>query len=354
MLLVIFGAGASYDALPDYPPPGRGSQHTHLDDVSRFPDRLPLADQLFDLRFADELVSLRQAAGIATYLRNLPDGTTFEQRLEDLAGEADGYEERARELIAIRYYIQMAISGADSNWKTRSRGVTNYRTLLGELMRLRRDEPIGIVTFNYDRMLEWCLADMGIGIDSLDGYITGPIRIFKVHGSVNWGRQVIGPGLSDTGHAWRIVEQVINAGSKLKLDDEFHLCGDRPIHHCEGLMAAPALAIPLVRKQEFELPATHMAALKSHLQETHEVLIVGWKAADEAFLRFLSESLPRGSAKPTRGLVISPGGPEQAARNIEDATGLRFDTVTTTFTEFVRERGVVAALNAWSAGVPTR
>lgn len=353
MLLVIFGAGASYDALPDYPAPGKGSSLDYATDRANYPDRLPLADQLFDLRFADELNRLRKAAGIAPYLRHLPDGATFEQRLEELATEAgDGYEERAQELIAVRYYIQMAISAADSKWKSRSRGVTNYRTLLGELLRLRRDQPIVLVTFNYDRMLEWCLADMGMSIESLDGYVTEPVQLFKIHGSVNWGRHVLAPGLSDTGNAWEIVEQVINAGSKLKLSDDYFLCGDRPVHRCDGRPSAPAIAIPLVRKQDFELPPTHLRALKSLLPEVDEVLVVGWKGADEPFLTLLREHLPRQSRR-MRGLVVSARSPEQSAKNIEDFIGVRFDSVRAPFTEFVTERGIVATLNAWSAGAPT-
>jgi hypothetical protein len=47
VILVIFGAGASYDAIPAYAPHIRGHEY-----------RLPLSDHLFDLDYADELEGL--------------------------------------------------------------------------------------------------------------------------------------------------------------------------------------------------------------------------------------------------------------------------------------------------------
>jgi hypothetical protein len=64
MLLVVFGAGASYDALPDYPPP------------EAYQERMPLANELFELRFADHLSMFREITGIAPFLRDLPSGVS--------------------------------------------------------------------------------------------------------------------------------------------------------------------------------------------------------------------------------------------------------------------------------------
>jgi hypothetical protein len=76
---VIIGAGASYDSLPDYPAPSRADTERCRADKISHPNRLPIADELFDLRFADELNEFREAAAIAPYLRGLPVGVSFEQ-----------------------------------------------------------------------------------------------------------------------------------------------------------------------------------------------------------------------------------------------------------------------------------
>jgi hypothetical protein len=77
-----------------------------------------------------------------------------------MQGEAIGHPERARELLAVRYYLRALIEGRDARWYEQV-ATTNHRILLAEIRRLRpRGEPVLIATFNYDRMIEWALRDL--------------------------------------------------------------------------------------------------------------------------------------------------------------------------------------------------
>ena len=80
MLTVIFGAGASYDSDPSNTP----------DTSPADPDRLPLANELFDGRrqFLQDLTRFRQCFAIVPWLRHLAPRTSIEQVLERLQDES--------------------------------------------------------------------------------------------------------------------------------------------------------------------------------------------------------------------------------------------------------------------------
>jgi hypothetical protein len=58
-----------------------------------------------------------------------------------------------------------------------------------------------------------------------------------------------------------------------------------------GGFLAPAIAIPLEDKTEFECPREHLAEMKALLPRTDRLLITGWRATEKHFLRVLSECL---------------------------------------------------------------
>jgi len=78
-LAIIFGAGASYDFLPTYPPGDIGS-----DPLMQL--RIPLADQLFENRreFANIASKLRRLVPILPELRHRSGNRSVEEVLEDL------------------------------------------------------------------------------------------------------------------------------------------------------------------------------------------------------------------------------------------------------------------------------
>src|SRR4051812_18039110 len=122
MLVVVFGAGASFDSVPALP--------TRL----QRDDRPPLANELFDDRplFREAMARLDDAKFITTYLMTRPGyrSVDVEKVLDQLMGEADSYPERHKQLAAVRFYLRVALTQCAGQWLAASNGITTYKTLL--------------------------------------------------------------------------------------------------------------------------------------------------------------------------------------------------------------------------------
>jgi len=293
MLLVVLGAGASYDAVPVYPPPS----------LEGTPMRLPLANDLFAERYLSYIAHFPRCFPIIPYLMNQQSGVTVERVLQQLQDEGESNPERHNQLTAVRYYLHYMIGSHDLNWCRSAVGVTNHLTMLDQIRHVLGNQPICIVTFNYDRIIETVLAQRGITFASIDDYIRNDLcTLFKLHGSVNWGREVISPiaGLPDTN--WlALAQQIIDQAHELKVSDRFHVVQDQPIFHFDGKPLYPAMAIPLETKTAYECPLEHVGVLRSQLAEVDQVIIVGWRAADQPFVRMLADLL----GGTLNGLVIA-------------------------------------------------
>src|SRR6266496_2485873 len=153
-LAIIFGAGASYDFLPTYPPDDSSSNSLR---------RIPLANHLFQNRsdFADIAVKLRRLLPILPELRNRTGNRSVEEVLEELGAlERDNpyWARRQRELTAVKFYLQKAIWWSELAMVGHAAGVSNYATLIGYIERFRRsEEPVILITFNYDTLIERAL-----------------------------------------------------------------------------------------------------------------------------------------------------------------------------------------------------
>src|SRR5687768_15702053 len=127
LLLVIFGAGASYDSAPTHPPPGsrraRLNQHPNVEEC-----RPPLADHLFDDRpdFRQALAEVPDCLPLIANLRHRPDGVTVEAALDEFLAEAHAYPSRHQQLLAIRYCLHVQLSRCIASWSNIHDGVTNY------------------------------------------------------------------------------------------------------------------------------------------------------------------------------------------------------------------------------------
>ena len=226
MILVIFGAGASYDSVPTRPPvPG----------LSHIP-RLPLADGLFSDRklVADALSKFPDCLPIVPYLQSAPVGDTIEHTLEILANEAKTDPVRKRLMAAIRFYLHFMIWKCDSKWNNEvelAGGITNYITLLDQLRRSRQpDEPVCLVTFNYDRMIERALGSVGVAIETISQYIENDaFKLFKLHGSVHWAREVHTPGIDLRRNVWEVSRDLIQRAEQLNISTRYRVVQEDPI-----------------------------------------------------------------------------------------------------------------------------
>lgn len=287
MLLIIFGAGASYDSSPRF-----------LDFRSKIDAKLrrpPLAKELFDEnRFSDQMGRHAECAALFAQLRrlNTESGPSIEQELEKIRDEGERYPHVARQMIQLRSYLKDVIEFCMNNWVDHTARVDNYATLLDEVERWRWDnqESVALVTFNYDTLLDDALSStLNIPLHNVDSYIASPrYKLFKVHGSVLWARKVVGY------ISWRNEQS-----SVLQWTDEFRR-GEGSGNDAGYYL--PAIAVPVVNKSEFECPAAHIDQLKEILPKVDGVLVVGWRATESHFLE-LWASL--GNTNPKRIHVVA-------------------------------------------------
>jgi hypothetical protein len=154
MLMVIFGAGASYDSSPDFPPPRAqasivtpGPPPAPLNPLEFW--RPPLANQLFldpHGTFGDIVQRYDRLHPIISRLRQPPAGRSVEEQLEFFQNEADAQtdpgRERKRQLFAVRYYLYELPRESSREWLKRTSKVTNYVPLIDQILQhtLKRRE----------------------------------------------------------------------------------------------------------------------------------------------------------------------------------------------------------------------
>jgi hypothetical protein len=322
MIMVIFGAGASYDSVPSVRPVPSTPHHAA---------RPPLAAELFDERFTDCLRLFPECIPIIPWLR-ADTGDTIEHKLQKLQEEGKTDAERLRQLAAIRYYIQALISMCDIDWDRVGRGITNHAVLLDQLRRVRaRFEPevILLVTFNYDRMIERALAaHHNMTISQLQHYIeSDTFKLFKLHGSVNWAHQVKSRVDCPEPHLANLMARaLINNAPNLELADQFVMAEGSPIKQVGDVPLFPAIALPVVTKTAFECPADHLDCFREHLGKITKVVTIGWAAQEQHFLKELKEGLTEEVS------IFAVAGGEQDAKKIierikDSGIGIRDDEV---------------------------
>jgi len=297
MLMVIIGAGASYDSCPTYPAGRRPKSSNEVVDEDHRP---PLANQLFDNRpaFAKALVGYPECLKIAPYLRQLPQDKTLEAVLQDLQSAAVKYPEKERQFAEVRCYLHDVITRSAQSWSEVGMGVSNYKTLLYEIDRTRKTtEPVCLVTFNYDTLLDDALWHSGLSIDKLADYIGrhAYYRLFKLHGSVNWAREVELTLLGNTnmGDPHGVLRQVIARAKEMRVTDRYLFSPSKVMGIVQGKLAFPAIAVPVERKQQFECPEFMLEELRKLLPEVTAILTIGWRATEAHFLELLKQGVKR-------------------------------------------------------------
>src|SRR6266702_3246483 len=254
MLMVIFGAGASYD-----------SSATLLTSNSLGSSRPPLARELFDSqRFGGYIDKFPRCRPLISYLQG-PD-VNVEQELEKWQNKAKDKPERVSQLWAIRYYLQDMLSACTFDWLKEIHGVTNYTSLLHEIEDERKDEKVCLVTFNYDYLLEEALSTLKVRLASIRDYVAGDYLVVKLHGSINWARKVA----NFQGDTSKNQEQIVRR--------------DNP-------PLFPVLSIPVEHKSQFECPSEHIRVLEETLPQVTKVMVIGWKAGDELFLDMMIKKM---------------------------------------------------------------
>jgi len=352
MLMVVFGAGASYDSIPSRPPPRQRIAGVLGDPISGY--RLPLAKELFEDRplFNDWLARFEHCQGVIVRLRNACKAGSLEHELQKMQDEAKNNPWRHKQLAAVQFYLQSMLWDCkrelDNDSTTTS---TNYKELLVQIedSRIQKNEKICLVTFNYDTMLEDALPLVGVEINDLHDYVGNEnYKIIKLHGSVNWAHRVAAPieEFPDTGDLG-VANEVIERRAELNILPEFRII-HRPLG---GNLALgyppleeplfPALAIPVENKREYEYecPEDHLKALRDFIPEVSKMLLIGWRGTETAFLQSLKENLRK------MVYVMAVNGELAAAKEANDRlcnAGVqgRFEGLEVGFSQFVASREV--------------
>ncbi len=288
MILIIVGAGASFDSIAARP----------LGEFSRryLSSRPPLADELFlSNELHDSIVEkFPQCRPILPYLQHLPADVSLEQVLQQLQEETTHDHERLRQMAAIRYYLQVLIERYGREWSKEAAGATNYITLIDQIRRSRlADEAVCLVTFNYDLMLDWALQSVGIFIRTLQDYVERPdFKLFKVHGSTNWGREIVGEIRSlSRDSRWDIAREIIGKIEDIEVTNVYRIVNETPVVKSGEVPMFPAIAIPTERKSGFECPKGHLSLLNQLLPSTSKIISIGWRGMETTFLTMLKECL---------------------------------------------------------------
>lgn len=333
MLLVIFGAGASFDSVPFLHP-----------NVYNGPDRPPLADQLFESR-ASFLDAMSRYPRIKAIIPRLLGGSV-ENKLEELLREGAKNHERLKQLTAVRYYLQDIVRRCQDDWLGRSKGITNYRSLLDEVEGWRQSANVSevfLVTFNYDTILENALAEdnqIRFRARTTADYVSGQYKVIKPHGSINWTHHISqhrGPPGRPRNYD-ELIDQLINSADSLRIDPsiDVDLDAERDL-----VPRIPAIVIPVEAKSEYECPKEHLQQLWQYLPKVKLMMTIGWRANEKSFVDRLVLGLP----SDLRTLVVSSGAPSADERvkhlQTEGLRGEIFPSHASGFTDF--EKSVEAA-----------
>jgi hypothetical protein len=323
VLLVIFGAGASYDSVPQFPLP-RGVQPRGANEKEH--DRPPLANHLFDNRpqFVKAMRQFPDCMALVPQLRR--PGISVEKELARFQEQAETFPQALRELAAIRYYLHVALWDCQDRWLEHHQGITNYATLVREIerWRVRSNERVCFVTFNYDTMLEHAMTQvLHFGaFGSLEHYVSHDrYTVVKLHGSVNWGREVDGyavplsPVTFTPFRGQMSCQELIANAAKLLITDRYRLVSRRPMLKEGDQYVFPALSIPVENKDEFSCPRVHIDKLEELLPSVTKIITIGWRATEADFLHLLKRRIPTG-----QDLMIVSGDARGAEETDENFT----------------------------------
>jgi hypothetical protein len=332
MLLVIFGAGASYDSI------------AKLTNIGNAEGRPPLARHLFTATYDDYVAQHPVAGPLIAHLRELPEKTNLEAELDRIqTEEVPTSLTRRRQVIALRYYLRDVLRDA-AKFESRAPAQTNYHVLIDRLMRWQEGTgaPITLVSFNYDTMLERAVSVVaGMGFPDLASYVTNEkLRLFKPHGSVNWARVIANDGgIVKNRAAIETEADVLSLAGQpgIELTNEYFVADTAKVATLNGRTLLPALTVPIQQKLDFECPPAHIDSLRQALRDLKWVLSIGWRAGEQNFLKLWLESKPNSQPRLIAGNGRAESG--EAVVNSLQVAGLRFSetSIAGSFTQLLKD-----------------
>lgn len=306
-VLIVIGAGASQDSWP-----GNGAVDGSL--------RLPLANKLFaPLDKQNFFLNQYDLMGVASILRRRArasgDDFDIEAELASVSDKANtaGDLNNIQALFKTRFYLHSLINELTKFTLNSTSSHTTYVDLLGQLKEWIDDSPrtrnVDIVTFNYDNLIEKAMEnvypyDWGVKNKTpMTAYYSGTnLRIYKPHGSINWGRKVEG---ADEEFSYRDIKDAFTWFNKIYLKDDFEFVEPDIFSSNIHKTYIPAVAVPLKGKTDFqECPEMMFEKMIAAISAADKLVTIGWKGSDNHFVDLLKSK----NEKIKEAHIISPRG----------------------------------------------
>ncbi len=266
--------------------------------------------------------------------------------MAQIEAESEASPATRKQLAAVRYYLQSMIWRCEEECLKSKDGITNYVDLLNQVELWRGEgDRVSIVTFNCDRLIEHALRTVEQSIGKLSDYarLDSKYQLFKLHGSVDWGRIVEVPGaqIPVSNDGYKIAREIQNRIDEIEITRRYCMVQEAPPKSYNQHPVFPAIALPVDTKQRFECPTDHVKILEEHLEEVKRILVVGWGAEDPAFLEMLKRRLQ------TKPIVHVVTGGEKGAKRVQanfESKGITavFDPFPGGFTQYTLGRKMKA------------
>jgi hypothetical protein len=301
VLMVIFGAGASFDSVSP-------RNRSYVSDDEFMP---PVASQLFERRGVFDGAVLRHPTmwPVIDRLRHIPPDRYVEAVLEEIKDEAETFPINFNYLASLQFYLREVIYSTTREWqRTEAAGATNYSTLMGMLYEWRirhQDEQVVLVSFNYDCLLDDARIPFSGSPVDLYGYIAADFPLLKPHGSVNWFVEVAGLERGSGSASYDPGSQTLIDAAPWDVTDKYHVVpGSGPDLFIGQQWIAPVIAIPVEKKavDSFSFPSSHLDYLREIIPEVSRLLIIGWAGRENHF-----HDLWKGAGAKVEQLVVVAG-----------------------------------------------
>jgi hypothetical protein len=207
------------------------------------------------------------------------------------------------------------------------------------------DERIGIISFNYDTILDHFINNICVKkFDHMNNYFEwdhNKVALFKPHGSVNWGwkfdQKKLGhcnsASVSEYLYSNRIepyqiyyhylgdiTEMLGSWGAEYHLHDNFlgkftpnkNRISVIPKNTLDAYF--PALLLPYRDKDEFIMPYDHYYSMDFILPDAEEIYLIGWKGNEKLFNRELKRKLKKGC----KFIIVNPKA-DEVIQNLRSA-----------------------------------
>ena len=277
--LIILGAGASFDCVPEI-------RHASKE---RF--RPPLTKNLFDKQFEDIINKYSEVKDLASsILASLRGGDNFEKILSDIKEKSQKNPDRLKQLVDFEMYLQELFKQISNEFGNQTG--SNYGALIQEI----NDgfKRACIVNFNYDLLLEEALKEKIT--EDLNSYIDSTIKIIKIHGSCDWVYSIYDLFNDIKDPRKFLLENPLFTEQRRKEKTQ-RICRKKDYVVSNGagkkFLYCPAIAIPLYGKDGFVCPKSHIDALEGALAQVDRILIIGWAANDQCLIDLIKDKIKR-------------------------------------------------------------